>query len=274
MTTTTMSLLFSSDPKNGAQPLDSTGSRFMVHLQQAIQFPHCKNIDIVLNTASIWYTTANVSASLYDNASFKFTYGAQSISVVLPDGLYSLQDVFDQVGLIADLTLTGATFEKLFSFETSFSVQKVAIKFLANNLSIDWKESSIRKLLGFNSDADKWPGQSTGNPITNVQNKSIQANTVGGFSALTSYFIHSSLVNNGLPINGIYKNILGEVPVNASPGELFHFKAMEPAVKFNANELIGTAWSCLQFWITSQNDNNMNMSGEYWSFSISAICSY
>ena len=116
-----MSLLFSSDPKNGAQPLDSTGSRFMVHLPQAIKFPQCKNIDLVLNTASIWYTTANVSASLYDNASFKFTYGAQNITAVLPDGLYSLQDVFDQVGLIADLTLKGETIEKLFSFETSFS---------------------------------------------------------------------------------------------------------------------------------------------------------
>jgi len=44
MTTTTMSLLFSSDPKNGAKLLDSTGSRFMVHLQQPIKFPHCKNI--------------------------------------------------------------------------------------------------------------------------------------------------------------------------------------------------------------------------------------
>jgi hypothetical protein len=168
----------------------------MVHLQQPIKFPHCKNIDLVLNTASIWYTTANVSATLYDNASFTFKNGAQTISVVLPDGLYSLQDVFDQVGLIADLTLTGATFEKLFSFETSFSVQKVAIKFLSNNLSIDWTQSSVRKLLGFDSTADKWPGQSTGNLITNIQNKSIQANTVGGFSALTSYFIHSSLVNN------------------------------------------------------------------------------
>jgi hypothetical protein len=113
----------------------------------------------------------------------------------------------------------------------------------------------------------------TGNPVTNVQNKSIQATTVGGFSALTSYFIHSSLLNNGLPINGVH-NILGEVPVNASPGKLFHFKAMEPAVEFNAGELIGTSWSCLQFWITSQNDNNMNMSGEYWQFSISAICTY
>ena len=86
----------------------------------------------MLNTASIWYTTANVSASLYNNASFTFTVGIIPISLVLPDGLYSLQDVFDQIGLIADLTLTGATFEKLFSFETSFSVQKVAIKFLAN----------------------------------------------------------------------------------------------------------------------------------------------
>ena len=274
MTTTTMSLLFSSDPKNGAQLLDSTGSKFMVHLQQPIKFPQCKNIDIVLNTASIWYTTANVSASLYNNASFTFTVGIIPISLVLPDGLYSLQDVFDQIGLIADLTLTGATFEKLFSFETSFSVQKVAIKFLANNLSIDWTQSTIRSLLGFDITANSWPGQSTGNPITNIVNKSIQADNVGGFSALTSYYIHSSLVNNGLPINGTYKNILGEVPVNASPGELFHFKAQDPAVSFNANELIGTAWNCLQFWITSQNDNHMNMSGEFWSFSISAVCMF
>ena len=63
MTTTTMSLLFSSDPKNGAQPLDTTGSRFMVHLPQAIKFPQCKNIDLVLNTTwlLLYGTPANVS---------------------------------------------------------------------------------------------------------------------------------------------------------------------------------------------------------------------
>lgn len=278
MTTRTISLLFSSDPKNGAKVIgdDTTGSRFMVHLQQPLQFPHCKNIDMLLNTASIWYTTANISATLYDNASFSYTYGVANtpVSIVLPDGLYSLQDIFDQLSIQADLVLINTTFDKQFSFETSFSVQKVAIKFLANNISINWANSTIRKLLGFLTTSETWPGQSTGNPITNITGKSLQADNVGGFSALTSYFIHSSLVGNGLPINGVYKNILGEVPVTATPGELFHFKANDPAVSFNANELIGTSWSCLQFWITSQNDNNLNMSGEYWSFSISAICTF
>ena len=277
-TTTTISLLFSSDPKTGAIPVgnDNNGSRFMVQLTQPIHFPQCKSIDMLLNTASIWYTTANISASLYDNASFSYTYGVLNtpVSIVLPDGLYSLQDIYDQISIMVDLQLIGSTFDKQFSFETSFSVQKVAIKFLSNNLAIDWPNSTIRKLLGFLSTSEPWPGQSTGNPITNIVGKSIQAENVGGFSALTSYFIHSSLVSNGLPINGIYKNILGEVPVSATPGELFHFKARNPAVSFNANELIGTSWNNLQFWITSQNDNNLNMSGEYWSFSISAICTF
>jgi hypothetical protein len=99
-------------------------------------------------------------------------------------------------------------------------------------------------------------------------------NNVGNFSALTSYYIHSSLVNNGLSVNGSYRNILGEVPITVTPGELLNYKALAPAIAFNANELIGTTWTTLQFWISSQTDAILNMNGESFSFSITAIVSY
>ncbi len=71
MTTTTMSLLFSSDPKNGAQSLDTTGSRFMVHLPQAIKFLQCKKINLVLNTASIWYHCKRFSIREFTQSNFR-----------------------------------------------------------------------------------------------------------------------------------------------------------------------------------------------------------
>lgn len=274
MTTTSYSYFFSSDPANGAQLSDDTGSRFTVHLQQPLVFPKCKNLDLLLNTASIWYTTVNISKSLYDNATFVFTTGSQTVSVDLDDGLYSLQDVYDQLALQSDLQLTSAVFEKLFVFTSFFSVQKVAIQFLENNLQINWNLSTVRKLLGFDADQDSWPGQSANTPITDIQYKSVMANDVGNFSALTSYYIHSSLVNNGLAVNGTYRNVIGEVPITVSVGELLNYKALAPAVAFNANELIGTTWSSLQFWISSQTDTILNMNGESWSFSLTAIVTY
>lgn len=272
MTTSSYSYFFSSDPKNGAIPLDDTGSRFMVNLTQPLTFPkNAKNIDLLLNSASIWYTTVNISKSLYDNATFVFTIDSETISVDLEDGLYSLQDVYDQLSLLCDLQLSSTIFEKLFAFTSYFSIQKVAIQFLQNNLQINWNLSTIRKLLGFDANQDSWPGQSGGTPINDIQNKSIIANNVGNFSALTSYLIHSSLVGNGLSVNGVFRNAIGEVPITVSPGELLNYKALAPAVAFNANELIGTTWSSLNFWISSQTDTILDMNGEFWSFSITAI---
>ena len=112
----------SSDPANGATPMDSTGSRFIVQLPQPIRFPQCKNIDLVLNSASIWYTQSNISKTLYDNATFSFAYtvnnNTQTVTIDLPDGLYSLTDVYDQLSLLADLQLVNGVFEKLFTFQS------------------------------------------------------------------------------------------------------------------------------------------------------------
>ena len=275
MTTSSYSYFFSSDPKNGAIHLDDTGSRFMVNLPQPVTFPkNAKSIDLLLNSASIWYTTINISKTLYDNATFVFTLDSDTISVDLEDGLYSLQDVYDQLSLLSDLQLPGIVFEKLFAFTSFFSVQKVAVQFLQNNLQINWGLSTIRKILGFDANQDAWPGQSSGTPISNIINKSIIANNVGNFSALTSYLIHSSLVGNGLSVNGFFKNVIGEVPITVDPGELLNYKALAPAIAFNANELIGTTWSSLNFWISSQTDTILDMNGEYWSFSITAIVTY
>ena len=278
MTTTTYSYFFSSDPANGATPMDSTGSRFIVQLPQPIRFPQCKNIDLVLNSASIWYTQSNISKTLYDNATFSFAYtvnnNTQTVTIDLPDGLYSLTDVYDQLSLLADLQLVNGVFEKLFTFQSSFSVQKIAIQFLANKLQINWGLSTVRKLLGFSANQDSYPNESIGGSIDNIIGKSIQGDNVGAISSLTSFYIHSSIVNNGLSINGNYKIILGEVPITCLPGELLVYKALAPAISFNANELIGTSWSSLQMWITSQSDTILNMNQEYWQFSITAICTF
>jgi len=274
MTQSSYSYFFSSDPANGAILLDNTGSRFMVQLNQPITFPRCKNIDMILNSASIWYTQPNISATLYDNATFSFTISSQTINVTLPAGLYSLTDVYSQIALLADLQLSGYSFEKLFSFNSIFSTQKVAIEFLQNNLRINWASSTVRKLLGFDIDQDSYPNQSSGGNINDIVNKSLVANNVGNFSALTSFYIHSNLVNNGISINGQYNNILGEIPITASPGELINYKSLAPAISFNANELVNTSWSSLQFWISSQNEGVLSMNGEAYSFSITVICTF
>ena len=78
MTTSSFSYFFSSDPKNGAILLDNTGSRFAIQHTQPLVFPKCKNLDLLLNSASIWYTSANISKSLYNNATFSFTYTYQT----------------------------------------------------------------------------------------------------------------------------------------------------------------------------------------------------
>jgi hypothetical protein len=246
----------------------------MVQLNQPITFPKCKNMDMVLNSASIWYTQHNISDLLYDNAKFSFTIDSQTVNVTLPDGLYSLTDVFSQIALLADLQLASSPFEKLFSFNSIFSTQKVAIEFLQNNLQINWNLSTVRKLLGFDSTQDSYPNQSSGGSINDIINKSLIANNVGNFSALTSFYIHSNLVNNGISVNGVYKNILGEVNITVSPGELLNYKALAPAISFNANELIGTSYSSLLFWISSQTDRTLNMAQEYFSFSITVICTF
>ena len=141
MTTSSFSYFFSSDPKNGAILLDNTGSRFAIQLTQPLVFPKCKNLDLLYNNAtfSVTYTYQNIHNDTV----------VQTVTVDLPDGLYSLQDVYDQLALMCDLQLTTTVFEKLFAFTSFFSIQKVAIQFLANNLQINWDLSTVRTLLGF-----------------------------------------------------------------------------------------------------------------------------
>ena len=122
MTTTTYSYFFSSDPANGATPMDSTGSRFIVQLPQPIRFPQCKNIDLVLNSASIWYTQSNISKTLYKQLKFDAEETLWSKNLLRVNGAngYGFFDWDNGFGLVnKDFTLSyNEDAKRLIKFES------------------------------------------------------------------------------------------------------------------------------------------------------------
>ena len=248
--------IFSSDPALGAFNVSADGSSFNVNMQYPISIPRsAKYCTAEIHSASIWYTTPNVSAALGNNT-FTFFDSANTYTLTVPDGLYNFDQLVSTLNVISSNYPLVNPFDQIFIFLPNDSTQKVSISIKQIGAYISWTLlNSMAYLFGF------IPGTQTGPtpPAT------ITAPNVAQFNLINQYLINSDLVHTGVPVNSNSSTVLGVVYIDVPPGELINFQPQNPLI-VNADELIAGTRTGFRFTLTNQNGLLLNTNGEFWSF--------
>jgi hypothetical protein len=264
MTIHTITVLFSSDPLNGALNINSNtiyqGNKFSVDLSRyPISIPrNARSCTISVIGASIPYISPNIIADV--NSEFYFLYNAVNYQISFPTGLYSLSSIQSTLQLgLNNLSLPS----DLFSFVGNGSTQKVSIVFNYANSQIDFTQSdTFRFLLGFNSGV--YP------PGLSVVAQSITAQNVAELDTLQSYTILTDLVTAGIPINNVSRNVIAAIPINTSPGGRIIYDPQNASI-VNCSELIGSPRTNCIITIANQRADDINMLNQPWSVTIKIV---
>jgi hypothetical protein len=193
--------IFSSSPSQGALNIRDDGSRFSVQMNYPLYIPNgAKDATCEVIQASIWNTSPNISPS-FNNDMFVAFDGTNTIYIKIDKGLYDIQTLVAQLELQWDSylaadgkTAAAISWANLFTITGNDSTQKVSIQFETDSKTdtyIDWKQSTIRSILGFDITSPQKPLVSKG---------SITAPYVADFNNLNAYYLHSDLVGQGIPI--------------------------------------------------------------------------
>jgi hypothetical protein len=274
-----ISMILNSNPIDGAANLSADGSFFQVNLEDGgIQIPgDAINVNVSVESASIWFSTPNILSAdtldgrlkknnmLYINAPL-VGGGTGDVVLEVEQGLYDLtalnEEIFKLIKLNGTIFLTGTTPKSPIVFDADAATGKVFCIFNEPNVTINFNPiDTFRDVLGFNAGTITSPaGASQSNPL------SVDAPNTARFNSLTSYLIHSDIVQNGIRFNNSYNQALTEVLIgDAATFEQINSTPFNPP-KFDANELRGIHRNNISFWITDQDNNRINMAGEYWSF--------
>ena len=147
-------------------------------------------------------------------------------------------------------------------FDSDLATGKIFCIFNEPNVTIDFTPiDTFRDVLGFNTGTITSPaGASQTTP------KSVDAPNTARFNSLTAYLIHGDIVQNGIRFNNSYNQTLTDVVIgDANTFEQINSTPFNPP-RVSADELKGIKRNNLAFWITDQDNNRINMAGEYWNF--------
>ena len=263
--------IFSSSPSQGALNIRDEGSRFSVQMNYPLYIPNgAKNATCEVVQANIWNTSPNIGPS-FNNDMFVAFDGTNMISIKIDKGLYDIQTLVAQLELQWDsyLAVDGKTtvaslWSSIFTISGNDSTQKVSIAFenlMAVNIYIDWTQTTLRSILGFNFNSPQKPL---------VYKGSLTADNVADFNNLNAYYVHSDLVGNGIPTNSTYGQTISVIPVSSAPGNLIVFQGQYENLFADCNNLVGShnGRSTFSFWLTTENNTPIDMNGEEWSFTI------
>jgi len=194
---------FTNDPKLGALSVSPDGSFFNVQLDNPIVVPKgtvsC-TVDVI--AANIWYVQPNISATLGNN-NFTYIFNGISYTILIPDGLYSLEALNS---LLSKDFLSKGFNPSLINLTGDYSTQKVIMTFSETNTQVNFNVThSIRTVLGFNSVIV---------PATiQPANYFVYSNSEAKFNTINNFYIKSSLVSDGLPVNNTTYGIIASVPI-------------------------------------------------------------
>ena len=254
----TLSYAFSSDPSVGAINIRNDGSSFSVALDTPINIPKgSKDCVVELLQASIWNTSPNI-ATAYGNNMFYISYNSITYPLTIPDGLYSVGDLNTIVSrLIMNLGLPS----NLISISGDSATQKIVISYSLANTRIDFTQpNTIRLVLGFDARLSPLAGVST-------VGYSDFGDSSANFNRINSFFIRSSLVMAGLPINTFNAGIIASVPITASPGSQINYQPTVP-ISVDGSNLPNSPLQYISFDLLDQKLRPVNTMSECWSIII------
>lgn len=252
------SYVFSSNPSQGALNISADGSAFSVYLDTPITIPQgvidC-NIDVI--GASIWNVSPNISAA-FGNNMFYFSHLGTPYVIAIDTGLYSLAQLN---GVLGRFFVNNSLPKNLIVFSGNDATQKTIVTFNYVGTQIDFTQANtIRTILGFNS-------QLVPAVPSTVVGENYESNVEAVFNRINFFYIRSSLVNNGLPINGVSGNIISQIPITSPPGSQINYSPQN-VIAIEARNLIGKTIQQVRFELLDDQLRPVNTLNEFWSITL------
>jgi hypothetical protein len=251
-------ILISSSTSAGAYNVSSGHNKFDVTFQDEVKIPqHARNITVEVANASIWNTAFNISTALNNNYFYLDVSGDQVYRVLIPDGLYDLSTLANAI----NISLVNSNLpSNIITFTADNATQKVIINFTVAGLRLDFTQNdTCRDILGFND--------AYAPAVYTTDNISIYGNSTAGFNLVDYFLIHSSIVSGGLSINGTKSSVVSRILIDASPGsQIVYFPHI--AIKVPAQNLANSTIHFAHSWLTDQNNKDIDLNGEDWSYTI------
>ena len=227
------------------------------------------NIKVSVERATAWYTFPNISASLGNNIFTYFESGVQ-FDITIPDGLYSLdqlESTIVSVGTNLGIVNTPNQFITLTGNEAN---QKVELSFGFNSTGVP--ATATKVVFGANSPYEilGWNlGDEIEAPTAPTDPLSIQfpAPQVAGFNTVNEIFIKSDLVSDGIPLNNKFDGVLTNIQISVPPGSQQTYQPFRP-LYCSGESLKSASRSNVRFYLTDENGDFLNTSGEYWTSTI------
>lgn len=263
---------FSSSTSLGASQRSADGSSFEVRLDSPIQVPPSA-IDATIEcvSANIWRTSPNISAAYKNNKLYFWHYEPISLSntlvtLTIPDGLYSIAGLDAMVRRllkVTDIPLSVPTTKftgNEIDFEGDQPTQRVYIT-MKPNITFSsgigpFTPDNIALTLGFTADP----------PFGNAGGE-YGAQQVATLNKTNAYVIHTNLVHGGITVNNLHDNILTEIQLTSSPGDLLTYRPYIPYV-IDGSHLKNGPVDLITFRLTNELGEPIDTNGEDWSFSI------
>ena len=253
-----LSYTFSSNTSTGAANIQNNGASFSVALNSPIYIPK-GTVDCTVEVlqAAVWNTSPNIAVE-FGNYRLRFTYNENVYGFVIPDGLYSLTDLNTTISrLLANAGLAS----NLFILSGDQSTQKTVITYSVSGVRIDFTNpDSIRTVLGFDARLSPVGGISAAGQSDFSDNTAV-------FNRINSFFVRSSMVNNGLPLNNVGSGIIAAIPITAAPGSQINYAPTIP-IAVDASDLPGTTLQFISFDLLDQELRYVNTVGEDWSITL------
>jgi hypothetical protein len=245
MTTFEIPLLVSSNQESGAFNVSAAKSRWDVSFPQEIIIPkNARNVSVECSSATIWYTSYNISSALGNNKFYLDVDSDAIYTVTINDGLYDLSALAHAINV--SLVNQGLA-SSIITFTGDTSSQKVVINFTVAGLRVDFTGSnSCGPIMGFTSAVF---------PVAYTTGKySIYGDLIASFNKVDYYILHTDLVIGGISINGKSTSAVARVLISSPPGSQIEFEPNN-AIKIPSQHLAGTRISRLHCWITDQSGN-------------------
>jgi hypothetical protein len=252
------SYVFSSNPALGALNISPDGSIFSVNLPTPIFIPHGV-IDCSLDVigATIWNVSPNIAAAFGNNL-FYFTYLGTPYVITITDGLYSLPQLN---GFISRYFVNNGLPRTLIVFTGDQATQTTIMTLNNVGTQVDFTQANtIRTVLGFNSEL--LPAA----PSV-IASESFTSEHPAALNRINFYYISSTLVNNGLPLNGISGNIIAQVFITSPAGDQIVYDPQN-VIPIEARNLIGKSIQQITFQLLDDQLRTVNTLGEFWSVTL------
>ena len=248
-------LNFTSDPTFNNGYISPDGSTFNISLNTPMSIPKSA-ISCYIETieATIWYVQPNISNALMNNT-FTFIYNSVSHTIVIQDGIYSLENLNDY---ISKYCVSLGYRSNLLVITGDYSTQKTIITYGDTNLQINFNNSTVRTVLGFNAGIVPATIQPT--------DYFVYSDTEAKFNTINGFYISSSMVSTGLPLNNSNNGIISKISITPnSVGRQIIYQPMVP-IKINCDELIGKTINNINFRLLDDKFRNAPTLGESFTF--------